>query len=260
MTISGIVIARDEENLIKDCINSISFCDEIIVVDNNSSDKTFSIAEKMGAKVFDIKTDDFSKLRNYGLEKASYEWILYIDADERVTSELTRSIKYQVLSIKNKDVAAFRVKRKNFYYGSSKKNEWPYIEKIIRLFRKNKLKGWKGKIHESPDINGKVEELDGFLSHYSHRDLSSMVGKTIEWSQIEAGLRIEANHPKMTWWRFPRVMLSAFFDSYIKQGGWKVGTIGIIESLYQTFSIFITYAKLWETQQKLKIKDKNGKN
>ena len=79
-----------------------------------------------------------------------------------------------------------------------------------------------------------------------------MISKTIEWSQIEAELRFNANHPKITWWRFPRVMLSAFFDSYIKQGGWRVGTAGIIESIYQAFSIFITYAKLWEKQLKMK--------
>lgn len=255
--ISAVVIAKNEENIIADCLSSISFCDEVIVIDNNSSDQTSSIAKKMGARVFDINTDDFSKLRNYGFEKASYEWILHIDADERVTSELARSIKHQVLSIKKKNITAFEVKRKNFYYGNY---EWPYIEKIIRLFKKDKLKGWKGKIHESPDINGEVGELDGFLLHYSHRDLSSMVSKTIEWSQIEAKLRLNTNHPQMTWWRFPRVMFSAFFDSYIKQGGWKVGTVGIIESFYQAFSIFITYAKLWEIQKKLKFKDKNGKN
>lgn len=251
--ISAVVIAKNEENIIVDCIDSVSFCDEIIVINNNSTDQTSSIAKKMGARVFDVDTDDFSKLRNYGLEKASCDWILYIDADERVTSELARSIKYQVSSIKNKDVGAYKTKRKNFYYGSSKKNEWPYIEHIVRLFRKDKLEGWTGKIHESPDIHGEVEELDGFLLHYSHRDLSSMVSKTIEWSQIEAELRFNAHHPKITWWRFPRVMMSAFFDSYVRQRGWKAGTIGIIESFYQSFSMFITYARLWEIQNKVRI-------
>ena len=82
-----------------------------------------------------------------------------------------------------------------------------------------------------------------------------MVNKTLAWSKIDAELRFKSGHPRMTWWRFPRVMLTAFFDSYIKQGGWKVGTIGLIESLYQSYSIFITYARLWEMQNKLKIKN-----
>ena len=91
--ISAIVIAKNEENLIKDCLNSLSFCDEVIVINNDSTDNTSLITEKMGARVFEVKTDDFSKLRNYGLEKASSDWVLYVDADERVTPELASSIK-----------------------------------------------------------------------------------------------------------------------------------------------------------------------
>lgn len=75
-----------------------------------------------------------------------------------------------------------------------------------------------------------------------------MVEKTNKWSDTEALLRFNSNHPKMTWWRFPRVMLTAFFNSYIRQGGWKAGAVGLIESVYQSFSMFITYAKLWELQ------------
>ena len=85
--------------------------------------------------------------------------------------------------------------------------------------------------------------------HYTHRDLESMVNKTAAWSSIEAAQRYKQNHPKISWWRFPRVMLTAFFNSYIIQGGYKAKTVGIIESVYQAFSIFITYAKLWEMQK-----------
>ena len=81
-----------------------------------------------------------------------------------------------------------------------------------------------------------------------------MVNKTLEWSKIEAELRFNSNHPKMVWWRFPRVMTTAFLNSYVKQGGYKVGTVGIIESVYQSFSMFITYARLWEMQKKRDLK------
>lgn len=256
MKISGVVIAKNAENLVADCLESLSFCDEIIVVDAGSDDRTREVAERLGASVFEHKSQDFSKLRNFGLQKAKGEWILYVDTDERVTRELVHDIKYQVankqsLSLRDgkyKDIiAAFKVRRKNFYLGN---HEWPHIEKIERLFKKTHLKGWQGEIHESPIINGKVGELEGFLLHYTHRDLESMLEKTIEWSKAEAELRLKASHPKMTWWRFPRVMAVAFFDSYIRQGGWKIGTAGLIESIYQAFSIFITYARLWELQNK----------
>ena len=77
-----------------------------------------------------------------------------------------------------------------------------------------------------------------------------MIKKTNQWSEIEAELLFKANHPEMTWWRFLRVMLIKFWNSYIGQGGWKVGVPGLIESIYQAFSYFIVYAKLWEKQQR----------
>ena len=147
--------------------------------------------------------------------------------------------------------SAFSLRRKNFYFGN---HEWPKIEKLERLFKKEKLKGWFGKVHESPKVLGKMGELDGFLLHYTHRDLSSMLSKTLEWSRIEAQLRFDANHPKMAIWRFPRVMLVSFWNSYITQSGWRVGVVGLMESIFQAFSVFITYARLWELQNNGTIK------
>ncbi len=249
--ISAVIIARNEEDMIADCLDSVSFCDEVLVVDNGSLDNTREIAERTGAKVFELETEDFSKLRNYGLQKAMGKWILYVDADERVTGELKKAIMYLTgNNDRGQQLNGYFVKRKNFYFGSAKQNEWPHIERIERLFKKDSLKGWKGKIHESPIVDGEIGSLDGFLLHYTHRNLTSMLEKTIEWSKIEAELRFKSGHPKMRWWRFSRVMLVAFFDSYIRQGGWKVGTIGLIEGMYQSFSIFVTYSRLWEMQKK----------
>ena len=248
--ISAIIIAKNEENMIADCLDSLSFCDEIVLVDGGSEDRTVEVAKRMNAKVFQLKTSDFSKLREFGLDKATNDWVLYVDTDERATPELVSSIKYQVLSISNNEFSAYKIQRKNFYLGTSAKNEWPYIEKLERLFKKENLKGWRGELHESPIIHGKIGELDGYLLHYTHRDLTLMLSKTIEWSKIEAELRFKAGHPQMVWWRFLRVMFTAFFDWYIRQKGFKAGTIGLIESIYQMFSMFITYARLWEMQQR----------
>jgi len=246
--LSGIVIAKNAEDLIANCLDSLSFCDEIIVIDNESTDRTKDVARRSGAKVHACIADDFAKIRNFGLEKAMGEWVLYVDVDERITKELASNINHQA-SVEDNDFSAFRIKRKNFYFGSSKKNEWPHIEHLERLFRKSNLEGWYGKLHESPKIKGRIGELDGYLLHYTHRDLASMLEKTIKWSKVEAELRFKSGHPKMKWWRFPRVMLGAFLDSYIKQGGWRIGTVGLTESMYQSFSMFVTYARLWEMQQ-----------
>lgn len=248
--ISAVIIAKNEEEMIRDALESLSFCDEIIVVSNDSTDKTKEISEKY-AKIYDFKSNDFSELRNFGLSKVTNEYVLYLDADERISSELKKSIQ-DVLS-SSSDFAAFKLSRKNYYLG---KNEWPYIEKIERLFKKEKLSRWVGELHESPIVEGKIGELEGFIFHFTHRDLESMLDKTIKWSTTESLLRYNSNHPQMSWWRFPRVMISAFLGSYIKQRGYKAGAVGLIESMYQAFSAFVTYAKLWELQKNASLKSK----
>jgi glycosyltransferase involved in cell wall biosynthesis len=243
--ISAIIIAKNEEEVIGDCINSLSFCDEVIVIDDESTDRTIEVAKILNAKVFIYSSKSFAEQRNFGLTKVKSKWVLYVDADERISDELKSDIQNQLANTKNEYVA-FRLLRKNFYFGN---HEWPTIEKLERLFQKNSLEKWHGDVHETPVVTGEVGELEGYLLHYTHRDLTSMVNKTIEWSKIESELRYKAHHPKMAWWRFFRVMSTAFYDSYIKQRGYKAGTAGVVESIYQMFSMFITYASLWEKQQ-----------
>lgn len=244
-SVSAIIIAKNEEEMIADAIASVSFCDEIIVVDGGSIDRTVALAKKQKAHVFEFRTNDFSQARNFGKKKAKSEWILYIDADERVTKELALQIK--TVLAHPQSFRAYRIKRKNYYFSTF---AWPSTERLERFFQAKSLKEWYGRLHESANIEGEVGELDGFLVHFTHRSLSDMLIKTLAWSTVEADLRLKSNHPQMAWWRFFRVMLSAFYSSYISQKGWRVGTAGLIESMYQSYSAFVTYAKLWELQEK----------
>ncbi len=245
MKISAIILAKNEEQVIADCIDSVSFCDQIIVVNNNSTDRTLEIAKRTKAEVITCDDTDFSILRNKGLEKAKNEWVLYVDADERISKELAHEIEQKTKVYI--DINYYLLPRKNFYLGN---HPWPKIEYMPRLFKKVALKGWMGKLHESPQVSGRQDVCVHFLLHFTHRNLSEMLEKTIIWSEIEAALRYKANHPRVTWWRFPRVMIPTFFTYYVSQKGYKAGTVGLIESIYQSFSIFITYARLWEMQQK----------
>lgn len=247
--LSAIIIVKNGEEMIEDCISSVKFCDEIVVVDSGSTDKTIEIAQKNGAKVFRIDTSDFSKLRNFGKEYAKGEWIFYVDADEKVTPELAKDIRNRIEE--ENQYGAFRIKRKNYYLGN---HEWPGSELLERVFKKEALKQWYGSLHESAQVEGSIGILDGYLLHYSHRNLSLMLKKTIVWSSVEANLRFESHHPAMTWWRFFRVMITGFCNSFFVQKGYTVGIVGLIESMYQSFSLFITYAKLWELQKNQKTK------
>jgi glycosyltransferase involved in cell wall biosynthesis len=244
--ISAVILTKNAEDLIANCIDSVSFCDEVIIIDDNSSDRTVELAKLLGVTVYQYESESFAKKRNLGLKKAKGKWVLYIDADERLSQELVNEIK-TILERKSDIYAAYRLPRKNFYLGN---HEWPTIEKLERLFKKAKLEEWYGDLHETARVNGDIGDIDkGFIKHYTHQDLTSMLNKTIRWSKIEADLRLKANHPEMSWWRFHRVMLTAFYDSYVKQKGYKVGTAGLIESMFQAYSMFITYARLWEMQQ-----------
>lgn len=240
--LTAIILTKNEEPRIERCLASLSWVDAIVVVDNGSTDDTVKIAKKMGATVVVDTTQSFAKLREQGAAKATTTWILYVDADEIVTPKL----KEEILEVMAQGMgAAYWIKRRNYYLG----HPWPTRDRMIRLIRKDALKGWRGALHESAEVVGDIGVLDEPLIHHSHRTLEEMVAKTNVWSEEEATLRYRAHHPPMVAWRFIRVMVTAFWDSFIKQGGWRAGTAGWVESIYQAFSMFVTYAKLWEMQQ-----------
>ncbi len=260
--LSAVVLTKNEEKQIESCLKSLSFCDEIIVVDSGSEDKTLFIAKKYTDCVYKQPFTNFSDLRNFGKEKVKNGWILYVDADEEINKDLAKEIRSVILGSEatpesKKDrfwtsqndentFAAYFIIRRNFYLGK----EWPVKDKVERLFKKKNLLGWYGEVHESPKIEGKKGELKNEIIHRTHNSLEEMLNNTIAWSDFEAKSRLAANHPPVTWWRIFRMMLTSFWEYYIKQKGWKVGTVGLIESIYQSFSIFVTYAKLWEMQNK----------
>ncbi len=245
MKISAIVLVKDEEELIDDCLDSLSWASEIIVISHDSSDKIISIAKNKGAKVINLSKEGFSERRNFGAKEARGEWLLYVDVDERVTPLLKNEIER---AIKTEDYSGYAIPRRNIFLGHEMKwgGWWP--DYAIRLIKKDSLIKWEGEIHEQPKIEGKIGKLINALTHFSHRSLSEMVAKTNEWSEIEAKLLFRSNHPKMTWWRFFSVAGREFWYRGIRKLGFLDGPVGIIEIIYQMFSRMITYAKLWEMQ------------
>lgn len=247
--LSVIIIARDEEEMIKDCLESIKWANEIILVDSGSVDKTIEIAKKYDAKVVNIVSEkmELSRWRNAGLKAATNSWILYLDADERVTPELRKELQDTRNDTK---YAAYEIPRRNYYLGQEMRYGGAWPSYVKRFFQKKYLKRWERELHEDPVFEGQLGTLKNPLLHFTHRDLSSMIEKTREWSKIEARLLYQANHPPVAWWRILRIMLTEFWHRGIKLQGWRDGTVGWIEVIFQMFSRFITYARLWEMQQK----------
>lgn len=247
-TISAIILTKNEQEQIASCIESVAWADEIIVVDNKSTDDTVRIAKRMGSRIVSSSSDDFSVLRMAGAHAAAGTWLLYLDADERVTPALEKEIRSIVTTYEDGDPVGYFVRRQNYYLGQ----EWPVSDKMHRLLYRTALSGWHGALHETALLNGSVGQTREALIHLTHRTLSQMLEKTNVWSDTEARLRFAAGHPPIVPWRLVRVAFTGFWQTYAGHQGWRAGTVGIIESMYQGFSMFVTYAKLWELQQKKK--------
>lgn len=244
--LSVVIITKNEENRIKACLESVKWADEIVVLDNGSADKTLDIAKDYTKNIFKFDNLDYASIRNKGMEKASSDWVLYVDSDERVLVPLKEEILEITASGKYSAVALCR---KNIIFGKEVKYGpfWP--DWMIRLFKKRDFESWIGKVHEYPKFKGELGYSKNPLLHLTHRDVDQIVLKSLEWSKIDAKLRLDVNHPRMSGWRFIRILLSEIFNQGVKRKGFFNGTIGVMDSILQAFSMFITYVRLWQIQQ-----------
>lgn len=250
--LSIIIIAKNEEDRIGACLESVKWADEIIVADNGSVDKTLEITKKYAKKIVEFKGEDFAAWRNKATKEASGDWILYIDPDERVLITL----KDEILELINSDdIGAYAISRRNIVFGKEVKYGpfWP--DWVIRLIKKDGLEGWVGKVHEYPKFKGKLGYTKNSLLHLTHRGVEQIVLKSLEWSKIDAKLRLDADHPKMSGWRFLRIFITEVFNQGVKRGGFFNGTIGMMDSLLQAFSMYMTYVRLWELQQEKPLEE-----
>ena len=258
LALTIIIIAGNEQEMITDCLKSALFVKNIILVAANSSDSTVNIAKKIYPAIKIITVNDeygknFAKWHNIGLKNANTEWIYYLDADERITTKLAKEIVDTIKFPKNN---YYVNPRQNYYLGKLVKHGGAYPDYVKRLFKRSDLKEWTGILHEEPHITGPLGYLKNPLIHYTHRDLSSMIQKTLIWTEMEALALYKTNHPPVVWWRILRMMFTTFVHRFIMQQMWKDGTVGIISVFYESFDTFIIYSRLWELQQN----DKNSRH
>lgn len=244
--LSVVVITKNEESRIKACLESVKWADEIVIVDNGSSDDTLKIAGEYTEKVFKIDLQDFAKIRNFAMEKTSGDWTLFVDADERVLELLRDEIKVMINLL---GFSAYAISRKNIIFGTEVKYGpfWP--DWVIRLIKRKDFEAWVGKIHEYPKFRGKLGYSKNSLLHLTHRNIDQIVLKSLEWSKIDAKLRLDANHPKMSGWRFLKIFIGEVFNQGILRKGFFNGSVGMMDCLLQAFSLYMTYVRLWELQQ-----------
>lgn len=247
--ITIIITAFNEEANIKPCIESAKLLtDNIILIDTESTDKTSEIARLTGVKTL---TFPFSRYveptREFGIEKAEEDWVFILDADERITPELSVQIKKAIL---DGEFTHYKIPRKELF--ANKKwlkhgGWWPNHQ--IRLINKKYFRGWPKEIHSTPVIEGKLGYISEPLVHLSKNDYEKIVGKTIIFEDIESSLLYKAGKDASTPVFF-RKYFGELYRRMFKNLGFLDGEVGIIESIYQAFSKTITYLFLYEKKKR----------
>lgn len=245
--ISACIISFNEEDKIEDCLKSLqSVADEIIIVDSNSTDRTCEIAKKYTDKIFLHDFQGYGKQKNMATDKATNNWVISLDCDERLSNELQASIQNIKNSLTNDTV--YSMSRKTFYIYRWLNHCW-YPDRKIRLFNKTKTRWLDNDVHESVDTsNVQITALNGDILHYSFDSLSDHLKTIDKFTQIGAndllnkGGRISVISPltHASW---------TFFKLYILKRGFLDGFAGLTVSVLSYMHVFIKYSRAYMLQQ-----------
>jgi glycosyltransferase involved in cell wall biosynthesis len=244
--ISAVILTKNEEGNIERCLRSLEFCSEIIVVDDHSVDKTVKLAKRHGAIVYQrLLSGDFSKQRNFGLKKAKGKWILFVDADERISKILRNEIKKNVGE--DKGLNGFYFRRHDYFLGKRLKYGEIGSLRLLRLAKKGSGE-WKRAVHEVWDIAGSVGELTNPIIHYPHQSLGEFIDHIKQFSSRHAEEHYQEKKKsslfKIIFWP-----LLKFIRNYFFRLGFLDGGIGFVYSMMMSLHSYLAWGKLWVKQR-----------
>ena len=252
MKIAVVISAYNEEAMIEDCLKSVkTIADEIIFVDNTSSDRTVEIAKKYTQKIFIRENDpvNLNKNKNFGFTKATGDWIISLDADERITPQLSAEIRSK---IRENQFAGFQIPRKNIIFGKWIAHSIWWPDYNLRLFRRGKGKFAEIHVHEKLEVKGEVGQLTSPMLHYNYQTVSQFINKlnkTYTESETENFL---ASGKSINWYDAIRWPTADFVKTFFFEKGYKDGLHGLVLSLFQAFYALIFFAKVWERKENFK--------
>lgn len=245
--LSVIIITKNEEDMLPGCLASVRWAREIIVIDCGSEDKTVAIA-KRHAKVFHHPWKGFATQKNFGIRKAKQDWILILDADERVSTQLRAEM--QAVMKNPSQYVAYNIPFRNFFLGREMKHGGWQGEHHIRLFRRGKAQYQQQEIHEYLNIDGETGTLQNHILHFSHRTIADNLLKTRQYAILQSKYEYERGMSAVTRKSLFFAILEHFWARYVRLKGYKDGMEGFIEATYQAFSqIFVIQTMLWERQR-----------
>lgn len=244
-TLSAFVICKDEADGIGACLESLRFCDEIVVLDSGSTDGTQAIARTHTDRVFEQPWLGFGPQKNAALDRCTGEWVLSVDCDERVTPELRERILQAVAAPQGH--AAFAVRRRNTLFGRPVRfGDW-VRDRPVRLFRRAAGRFSPDAVHERVLVQGSVGALTGTLEHHTFRDMHAMVETMNRYSDLSAQLPGKRGSP-------PAIALlrsvGAFIRGYMLRGGFLDGWAGLLVAVSTAEGTFWRHAKRWERSRR----------
>jgi glycosyltransferase involved in cell wall biosynthesis len=258
--LSVTIVTLNEADHIADAIASAAFADEVIVIDAHSSDDTVAIARAAGARVEVRDWNGWIDQKNYAAGLAAHDWILSLDADERITPALASEIRATLGSDAGPGPTrhGYRIPRVTFHLGRWIRTTDFYPDFQTRLYDRRSAR-WQGKyVHESVAVDGGAGQLTGELQHYSYDDLADHLDRINRYSTLAARQMHEANrratiadmviHPP-----------AAFLRNYILRRGFMDGGAGFVLSAVNSYSVFLKFAKLWELRRNPKTQTPNPK-
>ncbi|GAB6137357.1 glycosyltransferase family 2 protein [Halanaerobaculum tunisiense] len=241
VSIGVLVLTYNEEENIADCLESVSWVDELVVVDSYSQDDTLELAREYTSDIYQREFDDFASQRNFGLDQLESDWVLVVDADERVTSELQQEV---LDKLSNPQAKGYKIPRKNYFLGDWIKYCGWYPDHTLRLFKVADNR-YSGLVHEGLQIEGRVEKLESPLIHYTYRNLEHYLAKINHYTTLDAQKKYQAGKKKGLLYILLRPVVE-FIKKYILKKGFLLGTPGLILSILSAYYQFLKYIKLWE--------------
>lgn len=243
--VSGVIICRNEERNIEECIKSIQWCDEIIIIDSFSSDNTLGISKKYTGSIYQNEWKGFADQRKFALTKVNFEWVFSIDADERCTEELKDEIK-NLLAKENISEKGFDIPRKSYFLNKWIKHGGWYPNYQLRLFRKDSAEVSDRLVHESYIISGLKGKLKNNILHYTVTSITDYITKINSYSDLSALEKV--NRKKIGFidiFLIPRIV---FFQQYILKGNFLDGIPGLMVSKFHMVTKLLNSMKIWELQ------------
>lgn len=242
MKISVTVITKNEEKNILECLNSVKWADEIVVVDSESTDKTLEIARNFTEKVVKRKWEGYADQKAFALELTKNEWVLSLDADERCTKQLEEEIK----KLNPEDISGFFIKRDNFFLGKKINGCGWGDDNQLRLFKKSNVKLTDRKVHEGFVVDGKTAKLKSSMLHYSYHNLHDAMIKINNYSTLEAEEKYKKKRVRGASIFFKPFI--GFVQHFIFRKGYMDGVYGLIVSLMHAITKWQVQMKIWELQ------------